>query len=340
MKKWDKKFRGVGQSIELTSIDLLMKKKIVHVCLRGILVSILALCVSVQAQSLASMPSEKSAQVVPTKITSNDVEKKWNYQSDRYEINQKYEGGPAFYKDNNIWVYNQKFADLFGMPKAHVMDIQGFEAAAFRVEDAGYKRCGMAGREENCMPITQCTLDVYIDEDKFPLPWSTNVQSDRFENYTSLRWLRLNNKKIIKVLIPDGVKANEVLSEYEMLHPFADSVTMQEAIWLENSGIQKGKGFDNFLNFIALLGYKRKAINNVTLLSFNKSCTKNSRLSIDILLEVRKEIMSPTLKQFHAFVLPPEFTSRMNQALEAANKRDAEFYRSLFVPPLKEKKSE
>ena len=42
-----------------------------------------------------------------------------NASSQRYEINQTFDRS-AFYKDNNIWVYNKDFADLFGMPAKYI----------------------------------------------------------------------------------------------------------------------------------------------------------------------------------------------------------------------------
>ncbi len=99
-------------------------------------------------------------------------EKKRNVQSDRYSINQTFDG-EAFFKDNNVWVYTQKFADTFGMPPEGIYsELKGIEAAAFRIEDCNYKMCGMGRKAENCMANYRCITDIYIDETKTPLPWS------------------------------------------------------------------------------------------------------------------------------------------------------------------------
>ena len=66
------------------------------------------------------------------------ISKERNSASQRYEINQTFDRS-AFYKDNNIWVYNKEFADLFGMPAKYIEGVQGIAAAAFRIEDTSYQ---------------------------------------------------------------------------------------------------------------------------------------------------------------------------------------------------------
>ena len=57
------------------------------------------------------------AQPSPTAQTRPGTER--NQSSQRYEINQTFDG-QAFFKDNNVWVYTKEFADLFGMPAKHI----------------------------------------------------------------------------------------------------------------------------------------------------------------------------------------------------------------------------
>ena len=116
-----------------------------------------------------------------------------NSSSQRYEINQTFDRS-AFYKDNNIWVYNKEFADLFGMPAKYVEGVQGIAAAAFRIEDTSYQQCGFGGQEGACRKIEDCLLDLYFDENKDPLPWATEIKSQWLPYYSSMRWLRPVNR--------------------------------------------------------------------------------------------------------------------------------------------------
>ena len=101
-------------------------------------------------------------------LSANAQERKRNVQSDRYVINQTFDG-QSFFKDNNVWVYTPKFAETFGMPQEGVYpELKGIEAAAFRIEDTGYKLCGMGGKAENCKDNYRCIIDIYIDETKTP----------------------------------------------------------------------------------------------------------------------------------------------------------------------------
>ena len=75
-----------------------------------------------------------------------------NASSERYEINQTFDG-QSYFRDNNSWVVTKEFADTFGMPPSAVdSELKGIEAAAFRIEDSGRPLCGMGGKAENCKP--------------------------------------------------------------------------------------------------------------------------------------------------------------------------------------------
>ena len=63
-----------------------------------------------------------------------------NQSSQRYEVNQTF-ARSAYFKDNNVWVYDKEFADVFGMPAQYIEGVQGIVAAAFRIEDASYQEC-------------------------------------------------------------------------------------------------------------------------------------------------------------------------------------------------------
>lgn len=135
---------------------------------------LIALVVSAQAQTMpATPPTATQAQIPPAQQRLSTPR---NSASQRYEVNQTFDG-QAFYKDNNVWVYNKEFAELFGMPAKYIEDVQGVVAAAFRIEDTSYQQCGFGGRIDACRKVEECLLDLYFDESKTPLPWATEIKS-------------------------------------------------------------------------------------------------------------------------------------------------------------------
>lgn len=262
------------------------------------------------------------------------VDRKPNLTSDRYEINQTFDG-QSFHKDNNIWVYNDRFAETFGMPAGGIdVQLEGIEAAAFRVEDAGYRLCGMGRKVEQCMKVERCMLDVYVDERKHPLPWVNPQQkADWHWRYNSSLFLRTPTEK-------DGIplKAtaefipNESLNWTSTLRPFADAATRKEAAYFENSRNAREDGHGG--NFVPVFGYKRQAIAGLTLVSLSQGCgmPNDPRKSTPLTfrLESRDSMTGPTLTRFHEFVLPAAFNIRIQEALLAVKEANAQYFRNLL----------
>jgi len=282
-------------------------------------------------------------------------EKKRNVQSDRYIINQTFDG-QAFFKDNNVWVYNQKFADTFGMPPEGVYnDLKGIEAAAFRIEDCNYKMCGMGSKTENCKDNYRCVADIYIDETKTPLPWSTDQKADWLNDYNSLLWLQLPpapktpeeiiiDKKektimykpnqggrywtpVAKNVIPNIVPNHGFFS----LRPFADPETHREVNWFHNATNDQfdDKGVVSLAN---IYGYKRQAIAGLTMISLGYNCLgrNDKKTTVTFRLESREEVASPTLKRFHEFQLPNVFLGKIDEVLKVKKAKDEEYYKALL----------
>lgn len=265
-------------------------------------------------------------------LSAKRVERKPNLTSDRYEINQTFDG-QSFTKDNNIWVYTAEFAEIFGMPKNGIdPKLTGIEAAAFRVEDPGYKLCGMGGNVRQCMSQERCMLDVYVDERKHPLPWAYPEQmADWHWRYNSSLFLRIPTEKDgIPVQATARFTPNQVTASASSLHPFADPITTKEAIFLENSRID-GDG-DLTFNFVNVLGYKRQLIAGLTLISLSHGCISPNESKRQVLyrLESRDKIFSPPLKRFFEFTLPATFTLHIKDVLKTHSETNMKYFRSLF----------
>ncbi len=206
--------------------------------------------------------------------------KKRNVQSDRYVINQTFDG-QSFFKDNNVWVYNQKFADTFGMPPEGVYpELKGIEAAAFRIEDTYYKRCGMGGKAENCKNNYYCVTDICVDETQNPLPWATDQQADWDERYSSTYWLR----PIIRQACP-GVIANPEIPG--VVRPFADPETHREANYFQNADMPDNEYSD--YNLVDIFGYKRSVVKGLTMIPLDYNCMNRNKKNRKLLFAWKAE---------------------------------------------------
>ena len=77
-------------------------------------------CVLSLTLSLGSNAQEQAPPQTPAaqqRLTSPN-----NQSSQRYEVNQTF-ARSAYLKDNNVWVYDKEFADLFGMPAQFIEEI-------------------------------------------------------------------------------------------------------------------------------------------------------------------------------------------------------------------------
>lgn len=259
-----------------------------------------------------------------------------NTASQRYEINQTF-GGQAYYKDNSVWVYDKEFAELFGMPGKHIEAIEGATAAAFRIEVAPFQQCGFGGRDEACAPVTYCYLDLYFDESKTSLPWATESRQEWFPMYHSMRWLRpLSEKeKPYGMTAPDtppGIVRNELT--VAPLVALADPISKREVIALTNQATDE-IGPESISSAEAILGYSRMFYRSLSVVTLQMGCAPFSRKTVTIRLDAKRAVFGAPIARFNRIVLPGGFTQRIKDASAAHNRRQAEFFRSLF-PALKD----
>jgi len=259
-----------------------------------------------------------------------------NQSSQRYEINQTY-GGQAYFKDNNIWVVNQAFANLFGMPPLFVGDLQGAAAAAFRIEDSSYQECGFGGKPDACRKIDQCILDLYFDESRTPLPWATDIKMQWKPSYSSMIWLRpLDVMKerphgTLAIEPPAGITRNK--GGNSAFIPFADPVSKVEASFVTNSNHYDNGRAEQLSGGMYLLGYMRDFYQNLSVVSLQFGCMQTSRPSVDIWLNsIEDGIFGKPIARFNKVTLPAGFVQQINGRLKAQRDRNTAFYRNLLLP--------
>ena len=273
-----------------------------------------------------------SAQGQPERLS-----RETNQSSQRYEINQTF-GGQAYRKDNNIWVYNEAFAELFGMPKQYIADLQGAAAAAFRIEDMSFQECGFGGRADACRKMEECVLDLYFDETQTPLPWATDIKMQWYPSRASMIWLRPLDVRTerphgtLAVEPPPGIVRNK--GRNSAFIPFADPVSKVEAAFVTNSGYDKSRP-DAVSGGMFLLGYMRDFYRDLSVVSLQFGCLSPARSVIDIWLNsTQSGNFEKPVARFNKVTLPRGFVERINEYMGAQRERNAAFYRSLFAPPL------
>lgn len=242
--------------------------------------------------------------------------------------------GKAYFKDNNVWIYTQAFAETFGMPPENVYpQLEGIEAAAFRVEGSGFQNCGYGGKEENCKEHYRCITDIYIDETRYPLPWATLEIADWFSDYNSLQWLEVPRDRGRYPNAVPGTLRNSMSGFWASLHPFADPQTHEEVFIGHNGNVPIG--YEENFGGIPIYGFKRKAIAGLSLVSLRYTCMERNREKSAVTFSFRsisvdKDGRSTTLKKFHEFVLPNVFERKIDQKLQSWFARDREFYKKLL----------
>lgn len=264
-----------------------------------------------------------------------DAPKQRNGSSQRYEINQTFDG-QAFEKDNNIWVYTKEFADLYGMPAKHIEDIKGVAAAAFRIEESAIQRCGYGGKVENCQKIEQCSIDLYFDESKTPLPWVPGSKSQWVPYSASMRWLRPTDTKerpngVLAVDPPTSVVRNSVVRS--ALVPFYDVKSGRQAIFTSNAWDATGDS-EAVTGSLAILGFTRDFYNSLSVVSLQFRCSTIPRFTVDIRLDAKEEVYGKPIAAFNRIGVPEKFVQRINAELQALRSRNEAYFQRLFgVPP-------
>lgn len=259
-----------------------------------------------------------------------------NTASQRYEINQTF-GGQAYYKDNSVWVYDKDFAELFGLTAKHIEAIEGATAAAFRIEEAPFQECGFGGRDETCSKVSYCYLDLYFDENKTPLPWATESKQQWIPMYHSMRWLRplSEMEKPYGMTAPDtpaGIVRNE--ATVGPLVALADPVSKRQVIATTNQNNDRVDA-EGVSGSMGILGYSRGFYQSLSVLTLQTRCSQFGRRTVNIRLDAKRFVYDPPIASFNRVTLPQGFVQRMKDAIATYDKRQAEFYRSLF-PALKD----
>ncbi|MDD5297130.1 MAG: hypothetical protein PHU46_09460 [Rhodocyclaceae bacterium] len=240
-----------------------------------------------------------------------------------YEKMQTFKG-QAFFADENTWIYTAAFAERYGLPKQWVSSkLVGIEAAAFRIVP-GELQCGLTRKREVCRRTTNCLTDVYIDENKYPLPWATDESADWRPIGDSFGWLYDpktgapgQNRP------PAGIPDSGVWT----LHPWVDKKLKLPVQFTQNIDTPDPNHWGNALTF----AYKRHLPGNLTMVTLGYRCmSRNKRPYTTFILAPENDGHVISAKRFHEFRLPDEFEQRIDERLADKAKGDEVQYKKLL----------
>lgn len=255
-----------------------------------------------------------------------------------YEERQTFRGH-VYRKDTNVWAYTREFADLFGMPLKYVDDLQGLEAAAFRVEEETNPECGFGGQADVCRTYERCWLDMYFDEKKVALPWATEIQSQWVPRNSSVVMLPVDRAEkprgMLEIVTPGVIRPR---GDASPLAAFINPKTKQQASFITNA--RDGSATSNEPSYtptssagvLSVSGYSRNIFRGLTVVGVYWGCTPTNRKIAPIHLA---SVVSETeTARLHKMLLPEGFVSRINERLRQNSERDRAFNRSLFPPSM------
>jgi hypothetical protein len=230
-----------------------------------------------------------------------------------YAERQTY-AGRAYFKDNSVWAYSKEFGRLFGMPESDSAQIEGAEAAVFRIEDAPYSDCGLAGDPNYCAKVHLCYLEIYFDESRVALPWATDRRMEYVDVYGSLRWLEPVTgsgfqRDPTTAEVPPNVIKNRAL--FERIVAFADPATRRSAIFLTNASSTGSSPSSS----LALLGFTRNFYQDLSLVKLHYPCTQTARDAVDVWLAAPLNVLDPSPRLLSVSLRQP-FVRAMNDKLE------------------------
>ena len=234
--------------------------------------------------------------------------------------------------DPNVYAYTAEFAKRFEMPSEWIaQDLKGADAVAWRMMPS-YQECGWGGDPKACRQVMECSIDLYFDHHRNPLPWDLR----RPERYTfifgsSIRFLSnaprreaLNhpNYPVAKRKLHEPARPGDHWSADDS--PFIDPQTGKglSIQYFSDLGARSGWGY------IPFTGYDKEIFPGIALVTvLDPSCDGNKAAyvfatgGLDTPLDLKNKAV------VHAALLPQIFRDRITQAAKDHQDRQEAFFK-------------
>lgn len=240
------------------------------------------------------------------------------------------QSGPI-YMDPNVYAYTAEFAQRFQMPDQWIApDLKGADAVAWRMMPS-YQECGWGGDPKACRQVMECSIDLYFDHQRNPLPWDLR----RPERYTfifgsSIRFLS-NAPRREALNHPNYPVAKRKLHEPRRL---GDHFAADDSPFIDpQSG--KGLSIQYFSHLVGrsgwayepLTGYDKEVFPGMALVTLldpgcegEKAAYAWAARGLDAFSLQDKSIV-------HAVLLPPSWRERITQAAKEHQERQGAFFK-------------
>ncbi len=233
--------------------------------------------------------------------------------------------GPI-YMDPNVYAYTAEFAQRFQMPDQWITpDLKGADAVAWRMMPS-YQECGWGGDPKACRQVMECSIDLYFDHRRNPLPWDAR----RPERYTfifgsSIRFLS-NAPRREALSHPNYPVAKRKL--HEPARP-GDHFAADDSPFIDpQSG--KGLSIQDFSGYVPFTGYDKEVFPGIALITLlDPGCRGGSSNAAYALANdlVRRPVNPKDKTIAHAILLPPGWRDRIALATKEHQERQDAFFK-------------
>ena len=236
------------------------------------------------------------------------------------------QSGPI-YMDPNVYAYTAEFAKRFEMPSEWIVqDLKGADAVAWRMMPS-YQECGWGGDPKACRQVMECSIDLYFDHHRNPLPWDLR----RPERYTfifgsSIRFLS-NAPRREALNHPNYPVAKRKL--HEPARP-GDHWSADDSPFIDpQSG--KGLSIQHFSGYVPFTGYDKEVFPGMALLTLlDIGCSGGPRDATFVLASdlVRLPLSAEEKAAIaHTIVMPQSWRTRITQAAKEHQERQDAFFK-------------
>lgn len=252
------------------------------------------------------------------------------------------QSGPI-YMDPNVYAYTAEFAQRFQMPDQWITpDLKGADAVAWRMMPS-YQECGWGGDPKACRQVMECSIDLYFDHRRNPLPWDLR----RPERYTfifgsSIRFLS-NAPRREALSHPNYTVAKRKL--HEPARP-GDHFAADDSPFIDpQSG--KGLSIQNFSGYVPFTGYDKEVFPGMALLTLlDIGCRGGPHHGTYVLANdlVRQPLSAEEKAAIaHTIFMPQSWRDRITQAAKEHQERQDAFFKregEKAIKALQEKKAQ
>jgi hypothetical protein len=177
-------------------------------------------------------------------------------------------------------------------------------------------------------------LDLYFDEHRSRLPWATDEQSQWLPWYSSMRWLKSQDRRekprgLLALDPPAGVLLNEAVAQE--IAPFADPNSHRSAVFITNAMVIEASPA-KLSGSLPLIGYRRNLYRGLSVVELQMGCSPVVRKTVDIWLDAKAHVADAPVARFLEVHLPGTYIARVNAILNEEFKKDTELFKRMLNP--------